>query len=227
MKKIVIPGRLAGILTAEANLLRRAEVTVFTSSSNAEALALHQAEKVDLIAADLVDPLLTGETFCLRVRAEDSLRQVAILLLCRDTELERRRAGSCHANGILYLPVQPDALIESVAQLLAVAERRCYRVLVQVRTEVARRRETFHCISRNISVSGILLETDKLLAAGERISCAFFLPDGRQVCTEGEIVRAAVQSNGRRHYGVRYAGLDEDTQRTLEEFVRLSTSPGR
>lgn len=226
MGKIIVPEKFAGWLTARAAELQSPDLTVLPSGSNAATLAIHQAERADLIVVDLVDPHLAGETLCLRVRADEALRQVSILLLCNDTDSERRLAESCHANGVLYLPLNPAALLENIRQLLAVADRKSYRVLVQVRAGAAPHRETFHCISRNISASGILLETGKTLAVGERVGCAFFLPGGRQIDAEGEVVRRRFFADGSRTYGVKFTKLIPGTRQALDMFVAANRPPG-
>lgn len=223
---IIVPAHLAGYFVGKEGPLQRSGLRIEVSSSNVETLALHQTLHADLIVADVIDPVLPGETLCLRVRANETLRQVAILLLCGDTEHELRRAGKCRANKILTLPVDPGLLLENILQLLSIAERKSYRVLVQVSMEGKRHQETFYGVSRNISVTGLLLETEKNLLLYEHLHCVFYLPNARQVNTKGDIARATTLPDGTHHYGVKFVELDPETRKTIEEFVRLSRLAG-
>lgn len=223
---IIIPVHLAGYLTGKEIPLPSSPLRVQVSSSNTETLALHQTLYADLIVANLVDPLLTGEMLCLQVRVNKTLRRVAILLICNDTAQERQRAASCLANKILTLPVDPGLLRENIAQLLSIAERKSCRVLVQANTEENPNQEAFFGISHNLSATGLLLETEKSVPLHEHLHFVFYLPNSRQVHTEGDIVRATTMPDGAHHYGIKFVKLDPETRQAIEEFVRLSKPAG-
>ena len=102
MKKIIIADNVTSVLEEEKNALSRATCSVFTATSNEEALAIHRAEKASLIITKLDMPGLNGDELCAAIRQDAELSGVSILLICIGTDGDIVRCRSCGANG--YLP---------------------------------------------------------------------------------------------------------------------------
>ncbi len=226
MKKIIIVNSIQAFLERDKSILNRADFRVYTATSGNEALRIHREEKADLIVADLDLPDMGGDVLCSLVRQESTIRHVSIILVCRDIPEELARASSCGANAWVTKPVRPEQLVESVGQLLAVSLRRGYRVLLKAKVKGERESEPFFCTSHNISVSGILLETDKILEPGDCISCSFFLPGSQQIVADGEVVRLERKPDGSCHYGVRFINLAPDCRDAIEWFIAQAASRG-
>ena len=123
-----------------------------------------------------------------RIRASALARHVSILVLLAAGEPsgldeEVQTAG---ANGVLRRPLDPAQLEAWIAKLVAVARRVETRVPVQGRVVgTPRHREDahFYGLSRNLSVTGMLLASPVRLAEGPDLELEFDLPGGaRPAC---------------------------------------------
>jgi c-di-GMP-binding flagellar brake protein YcgR len=99
-------------------------------------------------------------------------------------------------------------------------------VLVKVRVETSYRSDEFFCTSRNLSNTGILLETEKSLARGDTINCSFFLPDVERIRTDCLIIRIERAKEGKYTYGAEFIELDEHQSKQISEFISREREVG-
>jgi CheY-like chemotaxis protein len=220
MKKILIVDDIMTFVEREKSLLNRSDVKIFTATSGEEALRIHHNEKVDLIIADLDMPVLAGDELCSLVRNSSDMKDVSVLIVCTGRPTDIERVVACKANDYIAKPIRPVQLLEKVSRLLDIQERKNYRVLLQVKVNGEQTLEPFFCSSRNISSSGLLIETDRELSSGDSITCSFFLPKAARIVTDAEVVRCIRKADGGYEYGVRFLNIEERYRATIEEFVR-------
>lgn len=219
MKKVLIIYPVGDALARDKNILDRDELRIFTASTAEEGLRIHREEMVNLLLTELDLPDMGGDVLCSRIRQDQALKRVSVVVVCRDLPEEIKRAENCGANARLLKPIKPEQLEDCVGKLLAVSTRQDCRVLVRTQVYSERGATTFFCTSRNISVSGFLLESDGLLAVGDRISCQFFLPNASQITTVGEVVRITRLSRIIHQFGIRFISLYPQVQSEIENFV--------
>ena len=219
MKKVLLINPVKDALARDKSIMDRDELLIFTATTAEEGLRIHREEKVNLILTELDLPDMGGDALCSRIRQEQALRQVSVIVVCRDMPEEIERAESCGANARLLKPVKPEHLDDCIGKLLAVSTRQDYRVLVRAQVYGERGATTMFGTSRNISVSGLLLDSDGLLAVGDRISCMFFLPSSSQITAVGEVVRTTRLSRIMNQYGIRFISLYPQVQAEIEDFV--------
>lgn len=222
MKKILLVNMAGFFPEGERGMFNRSTFQVFTAGSAREALQIHRQERVDLIISDMDLPDMGGHNFCFMVRREEGLRYAALMLICNDTADDLAHAAQCGANAWFARPVRPTAVLEKLEELLAVAKRQDYRVLLKVQVAGSTGPETFFCQSRNISASGMLFETDRVLVQDDVVTCMFFLPGSPQIVADAEVVRA-VRINGLHHYGIRFRDLPHESTREIERFIATTT----
>jgi DNA-binding response OmpR family regulator len=222
MNKVLIinPDRKA--LARYKNILDRDGLRVLTAATAEEGLRIHREVKVNLILAELNLPDMGGDVLCSRIRQEEALRKVSIIVDCNDVPKETARVKGCGANALLLKPVTPERLEEGVRKLLDVPPRQDCRVLVKAQVFGNHGATTVFGTSRNISVAGLLIESDEVLAVGERISCMFFLPGPRQISAVGEIVRTSRPSSIMHQYGIRFLSLYPPGLTEIENFIANS-----
>ena len=199
--------------------LDRDELQIFTATRAEEGIRIHREEQVSLIITDIDLPDMAGDLLCSRIRQDQSLRNVSVIVVCRNLPEEIERANSCGANGLLLKPVTPEQLEDCVGKLLAVPTRQDCRVLVRAQRYGERGTTTLFCTSHNISVAGLLLESDGLLSIGDRISCMLFLPGESQITAVGEVVRITRLSRISNQYGIRFISLNPQVRTDIETFV--------
>lgn len=219
MKKILIVDDIRTYIDQEKGILGRADFRIFTATSGEEALKIHKAEKVDLIIADLNMPGIGGDKLCSLIRNDEELKQVSFIIVCAGGKSDMERYSRCKANSYITKPVTPAGLLEKVGQLLDIPERKSYRVLLKVTVTGKSLNDSFFCSSQNISTSGLLIETERALEKGDKISCSFFLPNAERIVADAEVVRIVRKSNHTLQYGVRYVNIGPSYKAAIEGFV--------
>ncbi len=219
MKKILLVNASRYFIAEGKSLLDRKDFQVFMASSVMQALQIHRQERVNLIVTDLHLPEMGGDVLCSRVRQETDVRGVSIILICHDVPDDLDRAARSGANVCLKKPFAPKTLLDQVEKLLAICIRRGYRVLLRAKVKGAMEDGVFFCTSQNLSVSGILIETERELKPGDGLSCSFYLPGGSHIVADGEVARVVRQPEGKHHIGVSFIDLAPEYRREIEEFI--------
>lgn len=224
MKKILLVNASRYFFDEGRNLLDRKDFQVFLAPSGLRALQIHRQEKVNLIVADLDMAEMGGDALCTRIREENESRAVSIILVCHDNPAELQRGRSCGANICLKKPFGARELLEQVEKLLTISVRRGYRVLLRAKVKGAKDDSVFFCTSQNISATGMLIEAERPLLAGEQLSCSFYLPGSTHVTTEGEIARVENAADGKHLYGIRFTAISAEHRKEIEKFIAESTA---
>lgn len=223
MKKILIVDDLRTFIDKEKSILDRSDFKIFTTTSTQQALQLHRSEKMDLIVLDLDMPEMNGDELCSMIRKDPRAQNVSVIVVGTDSESDRNRAKRCQANAFVTKPIRPLQFLEKVSQLLEIPERKSYRVLLKVKVNGESAIDAFFCSSHNISASGILIETDKVLNKGDEISCSFFLPGAHRISADAQIVRVSTNGTGSFHYGAHFIDLDPRHRASIESFVKKNS----
>jgi putative two-component system response regulator len=74
-------------------------------------------EDIDLILLDIIMPIMNGIEVLKVVRADDSLRQLPIIVLTTD-ETKKAEALDHGANGFLTKPIRNDDLIRQISHMI-------------------------------------------------------------------------------------------------------------
>lgn len=223
-KRVLLVNSTRHFFAEGKSLLDRQDFHVVQAPTADLALRLHRHEPVNLIVSDLDLPEMGGDLLCSRIRESADSRDVAIILICHNTPEEKARAARSSANACLFKPFPAQLLLDEVEKLLAVSVRKGYRVLLRARIQGAQDEAVFFCTSRDISSTGLLIESDRTLLNGDRLNCSFYLPGAEQVTANGEVVRKVAAANGKIAYGVRFVGVSAEHQRAIDSFISQSVS---
>jgi DNA-binding response OmpR family regulator len=230
MKKILVTKNVMTILEKEKSLFDREGIRLFSADTTDDVLSIHRTEKVDIVIVELHTPGMKSEELCSAIRSDKILSKVSMIILCPDNAADIEKSARCNANAVLTLPIDSAQLLEKVRQLLEISWRESYRVLVSVNVSGTSNDKSFFCRSGNISITGMLIETEKVFEKGDQLSCSFFLPDSAQIKTTGEIVRVMKQVAGSKtcQYGIRFSELPAEAKSAIEDFIdrksQISTS---
>jgi len=74
-------------------------------------------DDIDLILLDIIMPIMNGIEMLKVVRADDSLRQVPIIVLTTD-ETKKSEALESGANGFIMKPIRQDDLLNKMATVI-------------------------------------------------------------------------------------------------------------
>jgi DNA-binding NarL/FixJ family response regulator len=221
-RKIITTRNIEAPLDRRESFLNRSDIRIFRAGSNEEALSIHRAEKADLIIANLDVNVMRGELFCATIRESQGLQRVSLIIMHAGAASDLLRIAHCRANAFVEQSADPAVLLDAVHQLMNIPVRETYRAPIAVRVEC--RSGTRHSMgyAENISVTGMLFDSEETLLKGDRIWCWFVLPDSTHVCTEAEIVRIADRASEHdpNQYGVRFLDLASGCRSAIEAYVR-------
>jgi DNA-binding response OmpR family regulator len=223
VKKVLIAADIKSLTDKEESFLKRADIRIFTSTSNEEVFHIHKTEKVDLIIARLDDPEMGGDVLCSLIRDDPELLRVSIIMVCSPKRPAVQEKTWCKANVLITEPIIMPVLFEKAHCLLSIAQREFFRSPIIVKVRGEQKNEAFFCLSENISASGMLFGTDKILRRGDSILCSFVLPNSTRILSEAEIVRVVERTVGdidTNQYGMRFLDLDVESKSAIELFVQ-------
>jgi CheY-like chemotaxis protein len=220
MKKIIIAQSILHAIGSHDTIFQRNKITTFSARTSEEILNLHGVHKADIIITEEGLPRMGGIKLCSAIRSDARLKDVAVILICEGPEPSLARCRDAQANIVLPQPLDPAQLTWKVSELLLAPERQDMRTLLHVSVKGEEKNSTFLGVSHNISISGMLLETDRVLKKGDRITCMFQL-GRREIVAEAEVKRLVKLSSVERfHYGVRFVNLNMKFIILIEQFIK-------
>lgn len=218
-KNIVIASGSPSFIERNSTLLRRSDFRIFSADSTDAVKSIVFNNRIDLAFFDINLADATGEDLSQYFTHETPSYRPVILLVCNDTEDELNRLKNCGADALITRPIKPLQLIKTVGQFLTVQLVRSRRVSLRVKVISKKEAIEFFCISHNVSISGILIETEFFLEIGAIIICQFSLPGSVEVEVEGEIVRTARTIDGAHQYGVHFHNLSRNFRYEIDRYI--------
>jgi CheY-like chemotaxis protein len=219
MKKIIIAENILNEVGGTGTLFRRGGINVFPSKTSEDILALHRSKKADLIITDIALPVMGGERLCSVIREDGALRGVSIILACDSAQASLPECRDAGANTIIIKPVDPVILFSKMSELIVVPQRKDMRVLLRVSVTGGQNDASFFATSENISISGMLLETNYRFKRDDHLLCSFFIGHS-EVTVEGTVMRADRTSSGRTRYGIKFLNPPTKALIVIEQFVQ-------
>lgn len=153
--KILLVDESRFFLTIEKQFLRNIPVALLEAQSAAQAMAFCHAEKPQLIYLAQEITGMPGSQCCLQIKADPTLRQIPIIMICEPGEENVCHLAGCDA--ILLKPLDRHRFLEVGRSFLAgIRERRrsCI-VSTTVKSEII----NFAARGLDISGGGIFLDT--------------------------------------------------------------------
>lgn len=224
MKKVLIVTPSLELKEKYIAGLDQGSVELTQVSTGKEAKAVIGSTHFDVVVAELSLPDISGDSLCCFIKENDS--GTYVLLASNGKKSELKLCGRCGADAHLQTPIDPDMLIQRLSSILRVPTKRATRVLVKSKINGSIHSEPFFSISHNISISGMMLETEQSLAMGDIISCSFYLPESERLLASCKVMRV-IQPKGNNHqYGVEFLQLDEENRSLIENFIKQEREAG-
>jgi PleD family two-component response regulator len=221
MKKIIIAESIMQHIGGLNTVFKRGDITTYKAVTSEEILNIHGVRKADLIITDLALPLMGGAKLCSALRGNVALKNVSIIMVCDNTEASLAACREARANAVLPKPVDPVQLFSKISELLVIPHRKDIRVLLRVSAEGREGDASFFASSQDISISGMLLETDRALKRGDRLTCSLNIGHS-EIAPECEVTRVNRTASGRLRYGVNFLNLDTKSLIIIEQFVKIN-----
>jgi CheY-like chemotaxis protein len=221
MKKIIIAERIMEALSSQESIFRRGNLEIVSARSCEDILAMQQRLKADLLVTTLKQPIMGGLKLGITIRGDEKLRDVSLILVRDDADVSEEQCRESRANAIVQAPIDPIELFSTISELLVVPHRKDIRSLLHASVKGDTRGQSFLGVTSNISISGLLMETEVELAQGERLTFSLSIA-GREVAGAAVVMRIAPASDGRTRYGVKFSNLDTKSMIIIDQFVKGS-----
>lgn len=210
--------------------LKRANLDVTRARSGPEGLAICRSGAVDLVVAQHPLSGLTPSDFFDGFYKADADRATPLLVLTRLNRLDeiQRYLVGRPARACCMETAEDENFHQALYELVGVSARCERRLLVTAEVELGDRSVERVFQTANISKSGLLLKTQKMLPLGEVVPFSLQLPDEHPtIRAVGEIVRHAdVDADGLRGFALRIIDFEGDAQRRFIEFVESRLRKG-
>lgn len=225
MKKVLLISSSEVFLNRNTTLLGRRGLQLFNTKRGDEALKLHEELLFDLIIVDFNLEDMGGVDFCSLLSKREQSPQVVTILACQNSKSHLDLAEQCGARATLIKPIDPVNLLKKVGSFLDVQLGRRHRVELKVKVLCKDHNLEFFCSSRDISTSGILIQTEQQLELESRITCQFTLPTSYHVEAEGKVIRSTKAMDGLLHFGIGFIAIPMASQQEIFNYVNSVMSP--
>ena len=222
MKKVIIAEDLVTIVEKDKSFFNRSDIRTISAAANEEILALHRAQRADLIITNLDMLEMNAEKLCSLIRNNDELRGVSIIIVCPETAANLQRCIHCGANAFVTTPVNHAVLLQEAYRLLHVTPRRSCRLDLKLKMEGKSKGKPFTGLTENISSAGMLFRSAAIFFEGDSISCSFYLPGTTCISASADIVRVLKDENepsAKHLYGVSFTDIGDNDISEINAFV--------
>lgn len=219
-KKILIVDDSKLLLEMEKMIFGRTGARLISATNGKDALRIVSDEKPDIVILDLVLPDIPGDEVCMSIKAHPSTEHILVLMVtARGTpeEIETCRRAGC--DDYVLKPIRNQELLAKVSELLGVPHRRSMRILVRLETHGKTGENlSFFGVSKDISQTGMFVETDKTLDVGAQTVLRFFLPALEEIVAKGKVMRTDVRGTSR-GYGIHFVEMTTHQQDLITRFI--------
>lgn len=229
VKRVIIIDDIKEILERANSYLDRSGIEVFPVPSNAEVLQKQREVKADLIISYLDMPDMSGEELCSAVRKNPLYAGVAIMMVCPNEKVLQERSKHCSADVFMSVPVSEEALLLKAHDLLKIPSRTSFRVPVNASMSLeSGDGKNFLGFSQDLSATGMLLGTSRVINLGESLSCSFQLGETEKLNVKAEVVRlVSRKGKGAPYlYGLKFLDVSPALAVELECFVSEVSDEG-
>ncbi len=210
-------GRVAPFLARDAF-----DVDRFPSGSGALELTSQVVIEVLLVRYPLPD--LELDRFLAEVRQPQSpcLKSPIVLLTVAGRLAEAEGYVGRGANRVVDIEAAESEIQDAISALVNVAPRKAARFLARLEIKLGGAKDMILCQTENLSISGMLIRTERRYDVGTEIHFEFTLPnDVRPVAGVAEVMRHTMISRDQvGGIGVCFRSFAGDSQRRFESFLQ-------
>ncbi|MDD4855856.1 MAG: response regulator, partial [Sulfuricurvum sp.] len=116
LKVLAVDDDLINLKLLKSMLMKAPNVAqVIEAKNGADAIGvLKSQDDIDIILLDIIMPVMGGIEMLKVIRADDSLRQLPVIILTTD-ETKKTEALECGANGFLMKPIREKDVLSKIA----------------------------------------------------------------------------------------------------------------
>ncbi len=228
-RKVLLIIHAPEVFETVKSLLRGMPVEADRIRNGSGAVTLARKARYDVILAEYPLPDLQLDDLLRHLRRPNSpLKATPLVLLSTssETELVNDRPATDLVQ-LISLDQSPTQLQQAVSGVLGVALRSATRLLVQLQLELHGKPLARVCQCKNVSDSGLLLHTSRLLPIGTELPLSFSLPqDPREITAVARVVRhTQLSKEGLAGMGMAFVRMDSEMRERLREYLTQEQQP--
>jgi len=221
-KKVLLVDDVRLFLNLEETFFRRTGCQIFTAQNGTEALSITKEQKPNLVLLDLLMPGMNGDEVCRRIKDDPNLKSTVVIMVSTQSDdevIERCKKAGC--DDYVTKPIHQPDLLRKVADHLNVPYRIHFRILVRLEVEGKYGQGFFIGTSSDISLSGMLVETDRRMELGERVNIQFVVPGQQEPMTiNGTVARVDdISFRDRMGIGIHFEELTPEKKQLITTFI--------
>jgi uncharacterized protein (TIGR02266 family) len=203
----------------DSEFLRQPDIRLLTSFPDEEAYEVARRERPSLIVEDLAPPGHAGLALCRELASHPATRSIPLILVTSDrlwSEAQRTRA-----DVVLAKPLKRRQFFDAVRRFVPLPRRRTPRVTINLRFRYAADDHMTQAFSRDLSVRGTFLKTDRTLPLGTRVVLEFCLPGLVDEMRCSGVVRNTCSTTrfDPGGIGIEFEGLSDGDRELLSAFI--------
>lgn len=214
--KLLIVDDMKSFLNLEQTFLRRADCRVFTATTGLEAIKVAELVHPDLILLDIEMPELNGIETTRILQNNEKLKNIPIIIVSSTTRKEEAlKAG---AKEFLQKPIDENKFLETILKYIPLKIRKDKRVDLKTNCNFVFEGSQHKGETKDVSISGIFLETEVPLEIGSHLEISFSIPlngNKKEIKSDAIVIRKS--QNG---YGLGFFEISEGAKVFLEEFIK-------
>ena len=198
LKPVLIVEDMPFFAKMAEDCLRREYVEITFAKNGKEAISFSKEKKYDLILMDLYMPECDGDIACKEIRADSKNRSTPIIMMTisdKNDDIARCKQAGC--DDFIKKPFNRIELVNKVKTLTNLPSWSGDRY--QIKSKIKFSDNNMDFIEGNlhdISIGGLLIETNKLLNIGTNINVGFKLDnEGSTIKAKGKVVWHNTKSN--------------------------------
>jgi CheY-like chemotaxis protein len=169
------------LIELEKTFFWRVEIELLVARNGQEALEIIKAQRPDLVFLDLHMPVMDGDECCRRVKNEQTLRSIPVVMLPhegKEQDLLRCRKAGCDA--VIFKPINRHHFMETARTFLHLKSRAAPRVKIKLAISYGPGPDDMlKKFTVNVSTGGVFVETTELHPLRTPLDIIFELPDVR------------------------------------------------
>jgi uncharacterized protein (TIGR02266 family) len=202
--------------------LQHSDLRIVTCAAGAGVLSAIRRERPQLIIEDLACGEST-DCVCGRLKNDPATEEIPVILVSPPERIPEAR--ETHPDELLCKPLIPTAFYQAVRRFVPLPQRTQLRHAVNLRFTFTLEGRTVQAFSRDISLSGAFLKTDRIPHPGTHLDLCFALPgDTVAIRCGGRVRRIDEKSNRKRDrgIGIEFERIRDDELERLEAYITRS-----
>lgn len=201
--------------------LRQPGIRLIEARDDSEAMEIIRRDRPSLIVDDAGPAGDAGFALCNRLKTNPATQAIPVILVVNPQEAERARNAG--ADAVLRHPILLRQYFEAASQYLPLPRRRRSRHPVNLRVTFSHDGREVQAFTRNLSVYGAFVKTDRVVPEGSRLEVRFHLPGESRETRCGALVHRseplAVDANRPNGFGVEFEGFRPEEEQRLGAFI--------